>query len=74
MCGICGIYGSNNLNVIEEMVASLAHRGPDARYAQIVNGRNALGGARLHIIGSILRTNTFAAIRTNIFWRTRLMF
>lgn len=51
MCGICGIYGSNDQTLIESMTLALAHRGPDARCAKIVGDRHSLGGARLHITG-----------------------
>lgn len=51
MCGICGIYGSNDSKTIAAMTASLAHRGPDATAVVTIN-RHSLGGARLHITGA----------------------
>jgi asparagine synthase (glutamine-hydrolysing) len=49
MCGICGVWGSNNQEIVEAMVSSMHHRGPDDRgtYA----GKNgAIGMARLSIL------------------------
>ena len=53
MCGICFIYNSSpdalNLSVIESMVASLDHRGPDAQHSRII-GSVGLGHSRLSIV------------------------
>jgi asparagine synthase (glutamine-hydrolysing) len=51
MCGICGIYGSNDINKIERMTAAVSHRGPDSSSVKVVEGKHTLGGARLHITG-----------------------
>ena len=29
MCGICGIYGENNTELLRKMMKSMEHRGPD---------------------------------------------
>ncbi len=53
MCGICFIYNSvgvaANLALIEPMVDSLSHRGPDAKHSKII-GRVSLGHSRLSIV------------------------
>jgi len=53
MCGICGIYEYGgrppSREVIQAMMANLAHRGPDAGGARIF-GRCGLGSRRLSII------------------------
>lgn len=51
MCGICGVYGSDDIIKIERMTAAVAHRGPDASSVKVVGGKHTLGGARLHITG-----------------------
>jgi len=49
MCGICGIYGIENKMLIEKMLLTLKHRGPDDR--GIYTDENfSLGHARLSII------------------------
>lgn len=51
MCGICGIVGSNDRNVIERMTASLVHRGPDDSGVEIFPENDlALGHRRLSVI------------------------
>ncbi|WP_455375147.1 asparagine synthetase B family protein, partial [Kaarinaea lacus] len=53
MCGICFIYNSTrdsaNLELIDSMVACLAHRGPDAQQSKIIS-QAALGHSRLSIV------------------------
>ena len=53
MCGICFIYnsvnGSANHSLIEPMVSSMEHRGPDA-FHSIINNNVALGHSRLSIV------------------------
>ena len=52
MCGICGIVGSKasgDTTVINRMVATLAHRGPDG-HGVLAAGECQLGHARLSII------------------------
>lgn len=52
MCGICGYCGNNCIsdkNLIEEMVSTLVHRGPDEKGIYIDDGI-ALGARRLSII------------------------
>jgi asparagine synthase (glutamine-hydrolysing) len=56
MCGIAGIFDmrsgvATELDTIERMVATLHHRGPDARGARVYDGgRCGLGHARLSIL------------------------
>ena len=51
MCGICGIVGSNDREVIGRMTASLIHRGPDDGGIEIFARHNlAFGHRRLSII------------------------
>lgn len=51
MCGICGIAGNSDQTVIEQMTASLVHRGPDDGGAEMFPRHNlALGHRRLSII------------------------
>lgn len=51
MCGICGIVGNVDPNVIERMTLSLTHRGPDDGGAEIFPNRKlALGHRRLSVI------------------------
>jgi len=49
MCGICGYAGISDARLIEDMVESLAHRGPDDR-GVFVDGGFALGHRRLSVI------------------------
>src|SRR5215510_10102913 len=53
MCGIAGLVAPRGVrpdrSVLERMVASLRHRGPDA-VGHFVDGRAALGVARLRVI------------------------
>lgn len=54
MCGICGVYGAQNGEpvsgeIIERMISSISHRGPDDRGAYL-DGSIGLGFARLSII------------------------
>ncbi|MGO8714961.1 MAG: asparagine synthase (glutamine-hydrolyzing) [Smithella sp.] len=50
MCGICGVFGRRDEEVVAAMTASLAHRGPDS-VSCISVGNHVLGGTRLHITG-----------------------
>lgn len=51
MCGICGIVGTSEHEVIERMTLSLAHRGPDDDgVALFPRHRLALGHRRLSVI------------------------
>lgn len=51
MCGICGIVGTSEHNVIERMTLSLAHRGPDDDgVALFPQHKLALGHRRLSVI------------------------
>jgi asparagine synthase (glutamine-hydrolysing) len=51
MCGICGIVGNTEADVIERMTASIAHRGPDdGGVARFPDHQLALGHRRLSII------------------------
>src|SRR5262245_960285 len=51
MCGICGIAGNIDRDVIERMTASLVHRGPDDGGIEIFPGHAlALGHRRLSIL------------------------
>src|SRR5687768_1329103 len=55
MCGICGVAGADDALLVEEMTATLLHRGPDGggvRAFPSRNGRRAatLGHRRLSII------------------------
>lgn len=61
MCGICGIVGSQknfynrqgltNQKIVEKMVASIKHRGPDGQKIKTLDdGRVSLGHCRLAII------------------------
>jgi asparagine synthase (glutamine-hydrolysing) len=54
MCGIAGVYGTplpagRKRVLVEDMVAEIAHRGPDDRDV-LVDGRVGLGHARLSIV------------------------
>lgn len=49
MCGIAGIYGKSSPELIERMLDSIAHRGPDGR-GNFSDERFRLGHARLAII------------------------
>ncbi len=49
MCGICGIYGMNDRNLIERMCAKITHRGPDAEGFYFDAGL-MLGMRRLKVI------------------------
>lgn len=49
MCGICGVFGRNDRAVVEAMLGTIRHRGPDDQH--IVSGdRFTIGAARLSII------------------------
>jgi asparagine synthase (glutamine-hydrolysing) len=49
MCGICGVFGRGNREVVESMLATLGHRGPDDSFA--VGGEAfGLGARRLSIV------------------------
>lgn len=51
MCGICGIVGTTERSVIEQMTLSLQHRGPDGHGVEIFPRPDlALGHRRLSII------------------------
>ena len=49
MCGIAGILGTRDQNVIQGMTAALRHRGPDA-YGHCSRGNSHIGATRLSII------------------------
>lgn len=49
MCGIAGCFGSNEEQVVREMITTLAHRGPDDEH--VVSGKDfAIGARRLSIL------------------------
>jgi asparagine synthase (glutamine-hydrolysing) len=53
MCGICGVIGNPDERLIEEMLARIAHRGPDDQgiyIGEFTAGRAGLGHRRLSII------------------------
>ena len=51
MCGICGITGNVNPNVIDRMTLSLKHRGPDDSGTEVFpDNKLALGHRRLSIV------------------------
>jgi len=50
MCGIAGIWGDDREGPLQAMMASLAHRGPDAAGMHRQPGRGALGHRRLSIM------------------------
>ena len=50
MCGIAGIYGTSDRNIIGNMTASLKHRGPDGENI-VVTARHSLGATRLALVG-----------------------
>ncbi len=49
MCGITGIWGQADNDLVEEMTERMAHRGPDAR-GTFASGAGALGHCRLSIM------------------------
>ena len=49
MCGICGVFGAGNRAVVEAMLETLRHRGPDDRHVICGDGF-AIGAARLSIV------------------------
>ena len=49
MCGICGILGREDKNLIEKMLSTIRHRGPDDK-GVFVDENISLGHARLSII------------------------
>ncbi|NPV69875.1 MAG: asparagine synthase (glutamine-hydrolyzing) [Firmicutes bacterium] len=51
MCGICGIYGESNPQVIDDMLQAVAHRGPDDSEV-VVTPRYSVGVARLSLVGN----------------------
>jgi len=51
MCGICGIYESNDLQHVTSMLEALLHRGPDGHKIETFPW-GALGFCRLDIFGS----------------------
>ncbi len=56
MCGICGIVGTSEHDVIERMTLSLAHRGPDDDGVALFPRHNlALGHRRLSVIDLSLK-------------------
>jgi asparagine synthase (glutamine-hydrolysing) len=49
MCGIAGCFGSNEEQVVREMITTLAHRGPDDEH--VIAGKDfAIGARRLSIL------------------------
>lgn len=49
MCGICGIIGDNDLNIVKKMCKALYHRGPDSE-GYYEDDQVTLGVRRLRII------------------------
>src|SRR3954468_2687688 len=49
MCGICGMFGRSDRDVVAAMLDTLRHRGPDDRHI-VAGDRFALGTARLSIV------------------------
>ena len=49
MCGITGIFGTNDQHIIKKMTDSVTHRGPD-EVGYFHDDRISLGHARLSII------------------------
>lgn len=50
MCGIAGVFGEANLALVEDMLSSLVHRGPDDGYI-VYDQSFTLGARRLSIVG-----------------------
>ena len=51
MCGIAGCYGATSSDVVHDMTATLAHRGPDDQGIYVApNGSATFGHRRLSII------------------------
>ena len=49
MCGICGVFGVGDRTLVEAMLATLVHRGPDDRFMAL-GAHFGLGARRLSII------------------------
>ncbi len=49
MCGIVGVFGEGNRELVEEMLSTIVHRGPDDSF-QVCKDDFSLGAARLSII------------------------
>ncbi len=66
MCGICGIYGSPDEQLLESMCEAIRHRGPDY-HGTYIDNNVALGSERLAIIdisgGNQPMTNESQTIR-----------
>ena len=58
MCGICGFtgYRQDQKDIIEKMMRSIAHRGPDSE-GSFCDEKIALGFRRLSIIDCLLYTS-----------------
>lgn len=51
MCGICGISGAGNLDIVKKMADTLSHRGPDAEgFSSCESQRVYLGHKRLRVV------------------------
>jgi asparagine synthase (glutamine-hydrolysing) len=50
MCGISGVFGRPDIDTVEAMLRTLAHRGPDDEFA-VEGAEFALGARRLSIVG-----------------------
>ena len=49
MCGICGVWGTHDLDTIQAMVRAMTHRGPDDR-GTFTDHRVGLGMSRLAVL------------------------
>jgi asparagine synthase (glutamine-hydrolysing) len=49
MCGICGVWGNGGQEIVETMVSSMRHRGPDDR-GTYAGAKMAIGMARLSVL------------------------
>ncbi len=50
MCGLCGIYGESNQEVIREMLRAVAHRGPDDSDV-VITPKYSVAVSRLCLVG-----------------------
>jgi asparagine synthase (glutamine-hydrolysing) len=50
MCGIAGIWGEADQNLVNAMIAKVAHRGPDGAGVHVENTKGVLGHRRLAIM------------------------
>ena len=49
MCGIAGVFGKGDRDLVERMLATLRHRGPDDGFV-LAGDRYAIGARRLSIV------------------------